>query len=180
MFAAAGELGLPVLIHTADPAAFWDPAWTRQRAARELREHPEWSYAGGGFPSHERLLEAFRRSWPQHPGTTLHRRARGGESEDLDWVGRALAAHPNLCIDTRRAMTSSAAQTRAARRLILAHPDRVLFGTDDIPLDPTGYQRAFGFLDGLGLPGDVLAAIYAGNAQRILGETERSSDAGTA
>ena len=56
----------------------------------------------------------------------------------------------------------------------------MLFGTDDIPLDPTGYARAFGFLDGLGLPDDVLAAIYAGNARRILGDTERSSDAGTA
>ena len=56
VFAAAGELGLPVLIHTADPVAFWDPVDARNERYEELHVHPEWSFSGPGFPSFERLL----------------------------------------------------------------------------------------------------------------------------
>ena len=50
VFAAAGELDLPVLIHTADPPAFFDPVDRHNERLEELLAHPEWSFCGPGFP----------------------------------------------------------------------------------------------------------------------------------
>ena len=47
VFAEAGELGLPVLIHTADPVAFFEPVDGRNERLEELLEKPEWSFCGG-------------------------------------------------------------------------------------------------------------------------------------
>jgi len=38
----AGELGLPVLIHTADPIAFFDPLDARNERLDELRGATDW------------------------------------------------------------------------------------------------------------------------------------------
>ena len=53
VFAAAGELGLPVLIHTADPPAFFDPPDRRNERLEELLRHPEWSFADPMLPGHD-------------------------------------------------------------------------------------------------------------------------------
>src|SRR4051812_39627942 len=47
----AGELGLPVLIHTADPVAFWQPLDERNERLEELTAHPEWWFGHAGVPS---------------------------------------------------------------------------------------------------------------------------------
>src|SRR5690606_26988224 len=41
---ACGELGLPVLIHVADPKAFFLPIDNTNERWEELRRHPEWSF----------------------------------------------------------------------------------------------------------------------------------------
>ncbi|MEM9589168.1 MAG: amidohydrolase family protein, partial [Planctomycetota bacterium] len=53
---ACGELGLPVIIHTADPAAFFDPVGPENERWEELSRHPDWSFYGDQFPSREELL----------------------------------------------------------------------------------------------------------------------------
>ena len=69
----AGELGLPVLIHTADPVAFFEPVDGSNERLEELLEKPEWSFYGGGFPSFERLmqsLEGSSRRIPARPSSS--------------------------------------------------------------------------------------------------------------
>jgi predicted TIM-barrel fold metal-dependent hydrolase len=192
VFAAAGELGLPVLIHTADPVAFWDPVDERNERYEELSLHPEWSFAGPGFPSFERLLEALEALVAGHPGTTFVA-AHAGYPENLAEVGRMLDAYPNLTIDLSARMAELGRQPRAARALVVGHPDRVLFGTDEFPPDEQVYRRWFRFLEtddehfpysedperpppqgrwavsALDLPRDVLEQVYRGNARRVLG-----------
>jgi predicted TIM-barrel fold metal-dependent hydrolase len=180
VFATAGELGLPVLIHTADPVAFWDPVDAANERYEMLLEHPEWSYAGDGFPSHGRLMDSFEALVAEHPGTTFIGAHVAGWVEDLDWVGRMLAAHPNLCVDVAARLGELAAQREAPRRLIEDHPDRVLFGTDELPLSAEAYERWSRFLGELGLPEAALRAVYAGNAQRLLNLSERSAHGGQA
>ena len=74
----------------------------------------------------------------------------------------------------------------------VGHPDRVLFGTDAFPPDRQAYQTWYRFLgtddecfayapgcpvppqgrwevSALDLPAEVQAAVYAGNARRLLG-----------
>jgi predicted TIM-barrel fold metal-dependent hydrolase len=191
VFAAAGELGLPVLIHTADPVAFFRPVDRHNERLEELLRHPEWSFAGPEFPSHRRLMESFEALVAAHPRTTFIGAHVAGWVENLGWVSRMLDDHPNLHIDIAARIGDLGRQPRAARALILAHPDRIVFGTDELPPSAAGYRRYFRFLEtadecfayteespppsgrwtisALDLPDPVLEAVYAANARRLFG-----------
>jgi len=193
VWAAAGALGMPVLIHTADPVAFWSPLDAENERLEELARHPEWSFHGPGFPSFERLLEAFEAVVAGHPDTTFIGAHVACCAEDLAWVGRMLDAYPNLHLDFSARIAELGRQPRAARRLFVEHVDRVLFGTDVFPPSRQAYETYFRFLEtadehfsyspdpanpwpqgrwrisALDLPHDTLGAIYRGNAARLLG-----------
>ena len=48
---SAGELGLPIVIHVADPVAFFEPVDARNERLEELLAHPEWSFADPTVPA---------------------------------------------------------------------------------------------------------------------------------
>jgi predicted TIM-barrel fold metal-dependent hydrolase len=192
VFAAAGELGLPVVIHTADPLAFFQPLDRHNERLEELLAHPDWWFGGPGQPSFDRLLAALEAAVAAAPGTTFVGAHVGCAAEDLAWVGRMLSSYPNFHVDLGGRMAELGRQPRAARRLLVGHPDRVLFGTDDFPPDRQAYQTWYRFLgtddecfayapgcavppqgrwevSALDLPADVQASVYAGNARRLLG-----------
>ena len=50
-----------VLIHVADPVAFFEPIDETNERWEELRRHPDWSFHGPGFPTHGELLAALMR-----------------------------------------------------------------------------------------------------------------------
>jgi len=58
---ACGQLELPVIIHTADPAAFFKPINKYNERYEELSRHPDWSFHGDAWPSREELLSARNR-----------------------------------------------------------------------------------------------------------------------
>lgn len=72
---ACGDLGLPVIIHTADPAAFFDDINEKNERWEELHRHPEWSFPADKFPSREHLLAARNRVIERHPKTAFIGRA---------------------------------------------------------------------------------------------------------
>jgi predicted TIM-barrel fold metal-dependent hydrolase len=191
LFHEAGELGLPVLIHTADPVAFFDPVDHRNERLEELGVHPEWSFAGPAFPSFDRLMEALEALVAAHPGTSFIAAHAGCHAEDLSHVGRLLATYPNLTIDFSARIAELGRQPRAAAALFRAHPTRILFGTDRFPPDLATYRRYYRFLEtadehfgydtGDGVPSqgrwaisaldlgdDVLRAIYRDTPRRVL------------
>jgi predicted TIM-barrel fold metal-dependent hydrolase len=187
----AGELGLPVLIHTADPVAFFDPIDEHNERLEELGVHPEWSFHGGRFPTFQRLIESLEAIVAAHPQTTFIGAHVGCYAEDLAWVDRMLAAYPNFHVDISARIAELGRQPRATARLIRRHPDRVLFGSDCFPPERADYETAWRFLEsedehfpygdpdtaptqgrwaisGLGLEREVLDAVYRTNAERIL------------
>ena len=191
VFAAAGELGLPVLIHTADPVAFFEPADAFNERLEELTEKPEWGYHGSGLPSFTTLMRSLEALVAAHSGTTFIVAHVGCYPENLGWVDRMLTTYPNMVIDVSQRMAELGRQPRAASRLILRHPERVLFGTDSFPPDADLYRLWWRFLESddehfayspgdeappqgswavsaLALPPDVLEAVYRGNARRII------------
>lgn len=198
VFAAAGELGLPVLVHTADPPAFFRPADRRNERLEELLAHPEWSFAGPGFPSHRRLIESFEELVASHPGTTFVAAHVAGWAENLSWVSRLLDAHPNLALDISARLSDLGRAPRAARALFVEHSDRILFGSDELPPSAAGFRRCFRFLEtadeayayadegpppagrwtisALDLPESVLKAVYVDNARRVLGLAASGKD----
>ena len=192
VFARMGEVGLPVLIHTADPVAFFEPLDERNERVDELGAHPDWWFGGPGLPTFGRLMTALETLVASAPGTTFVGAHVGCHAEDLAHVDRMLTAHPNFHVDTGGRFGELGRTPRAFRRLVEKHPTRVLFGTDAYPPDGAAYATAFRFLQtedeafdyapgcdvppqgrwqisGAGLPADLLPGLYAGNARRVLG-----------
>jgi hypothetical protein len=188
----AGALGLPVLIHTADPIAFFEPIDERNERLEELGVHPEWSFHGGRFPPFDRLLEALEAIVAAHPGTTFIGAHVGCCAEDLAWVDRMLTTYPNLAIDISARIAELGRQPRAAGALLARHAGRVLFGTDCFPPERAVYETSWRFCEtrdehfpygdpdeaptqgrwaiaALGLADDVLEPLYRGAARRVLG-----------
>jgi predicted TIM-barrel fold metal-dependent hydrolase len=191
LWAAAAEVEVPVLIHTADPVAFFDPLDETNERLEELIEQPDW-WVGDRtrFPTFDDLIDGFERLIARHPDTTFVGAHMGCYAEDLGWVNRMLTTYPNFHVDIAARIAELGRQPRAARALIMSHPDRVLFGTDELPPSLETYRIHFRFLEtadehfpyspdpipgqgrwaiyGLDLPDDVLRRVYADNARRIL------------
>ncbi len=131
IWAAAGRLGLPVFIHTSDPKAFWEPVTPANERYAELSVHPGWSFAGPEFPSRETLLAQRDHLLEKHLGTIFVGVHLANNPEDLDYVDRTMAAHPNLWVDVSARVPEIGRHDPAkARALFVKYQDRVLFGTD--------------------------------------------------
>lgn len=193
IWAVCGELGMPVLIHSADPIAFFDPIDEHNERWVQLHRHPDWSFHGPAFPSFAEVLRQHDAMIARHPGTTFISAHMGSQAEDLAALGARLARLPNLVVDLSGRVAELGRQPYAARRFLMTWQDRVLYGTDrypgrpdqprhriyyrfletadeyfkyyDHPFPPTGEWRIYG----VHLPDDVLLKIYKTNADRVLG-----------
>jgi predicted TIM-barrel fold metal-dependent hydrolase len=131
IFQTAGELGMPVAIHSGDPIAFWKPPTPDNERHAELSVHPEWSFYGQGLPSWEELFVQLERRIARHPGTTFISVHFGNAAELPDRVAALLDRYPNLYVDTAaRIPELGRHDPDKMRALLVRHADRVLFGTD--------------------------------------------------
>ena len=184
-----GRLGLPVIMHTADPAAFFLPIDQTNERWEELHRHPEWSFAGDNFPTRDQLLAARNRVIARHPDTIFIGAHMAGNAEDLAAIGKWLDAYPNLYVETASRISELGRQPYTARRFFLKYSDRILFGTDgpwpeqrlwlywrfletfdeyfpysEKEFPPQGLWQIYG----MGLPDHVLRQVYYENAARII------------
>jgi predicted TIM-barrel fold metal-dependent hydrolase len=136
LFEKAGELGMPIAIHTGDPKAFWKPLDKKNERWDELQAHPEWSFHGNApndkpWPSWEALYKAFERRVARHPKTNFIGVHFGNNPEDPDAVARMLDKYPNLYIDTAaRVPEIGRHDAEKMRKFFIKYQDRVLLGTD--------------------------------------------------
>ncbi len=185
----AGELGLPVLIHVADPLAFFDPLDASNERYEELCAHPEWAFPSPPVPPFRHILNGLANLVAHHPHTTFIGAHIGCYAENLGWVGALLDRCPNFFVDIAARINELGRQPYTARRFFLQYPDRILFGSDLGPR-PEVYRLIYRFLEtddeyfnyspeplppqgrwqiyGLHLPDDVLEKVYFRNAVRIL------------
>jgi predicted TIM-barrel fold metal-dependent hydrolase len=185
----AGELGLPVLIHVADPVAFFDPLDETNERWEELHAHPDWQFPSPPYPPFMKIMTGLYALVQRHPSTTFIGAHVGCYAENLAWVGKMLEACPNYYVDISARIGELGRQPYSARRFFLKHADRILFGSDMGP-DLDAYRIIYRFLEtedeyfnynaapiplqgrwyvcGLSLPEDVLEKVYFRNAARIL------------
>jgi predicted TIM-barrel fold metal-dependent hydrolase len=187
LFDKAGDLGIPVMFHTADPSAFFLPIDARNERYEELAAHPEWGSQGAQYSKSE-LLDQRDRVFARHPGTVFVGAHVGESGEDLARAARMLDQNPNAMIDISARTAELGRQPYTAREFFLRYADRILFGTDLLP-DITMYRLHYRFLEtadeyfeypshasrqgrwniyGLDLPPEVLRQVYRENALRIL------------
>jgi predicted TIM-barrel fold metal-dependent hydrolase len=198
LWETAADLDLPVLIHAADPIAFFDPLDRRNERWEELQAHPDWHVyptrppgtpGAPGFPTFDELMDQLARLVDAHPRTTFVGAHVGCAAEDLALVGRMLDSYPNWNVDIAARLGELGRQPYSAREFFIRYQDRVVFGTD-LAADPEVYRTYYRFLEtrdeyfgygvdetpgqgrwmiyGIELPGEVLRKVYAGNARRLL------------
>jgi len=199
---ACGKLGFPVLIHTADPVAFFLPVDATNERYEELARHPDWSFAGPGFPTHAELVGQLLAIVGRHRGTTFIGAHMASNAEDLSAVASWLEANPNLNVDIAARIAELGRQPTTARKFFLKYADRILFATDgprvaerlhyhwrfletadeyfpyaENAFPPQGFWRIYG----VDLPDEVLQKVYNENAARLIpGVKERLTELATA
>jgi predicted TIM-barrel fold metal-dependent hydrolase len=187
IFEACGKLGLPVMFHTADPSAFFEPIDAQNERYEELAAHPDWGFHNSPISKRE-LLEQRNRVIARHPEVTFVGAHCAESGEDLAYLAEQLDSLPNLQIDISARTPELGRQPYRAREFFLKYADRILFGTDLLP-EVEMYRLYFRFLEtadeyfaypshasrqgrwniyGLYLPDDVLRKVYRDNALRLL------------
>jgi uncharacterized protein (DUF952 family)/predicted TIM-barrel fold metal-dependent hydrolase len=155
LWAAAGELGIPVTIHVSDPIAFFDPLDAANERYEELLEHPDWHFWPTrppgrpelpGFPPFDEIIDGLDVMLARHPRTTFVGAHVGCVPEDLGRVAAMLEEHANWHVDLAARIAELGRQPYSARELLLRFPDRVLFGTD-APPDPAWWAVYARFLE---------------------------------
>lgn len=185
VWAKCGELGVPVLIHTADPAPFWQAKDADNERLYELIERPN-RYRGPNFePTFEELLAEQHAVFRRHPETSFINAHLGWLGNDLGRLAALLDELPNVYTEFGAVVAELGRQPRFGRKFLIDYQDRVMFGkdswnVDEYPLyfrlletadDYIEYFRrrhAFWRLYGLDLPDEVLKKIYYKNALRVI------------
>lgn len=186
----AARLNVPVLIHSADPIAFFDPVDASNEHYRTLRKFSDWSFADSPVRFHD-LLAQRDTMIARHPKTKYILPHFASWPENLSYVARLLDDHENVVIDLSARIDELGRQPYSTHDFIVRYQDRVLFGSD-MPISREMYRTYFRFLEtrdeyfaypdydgtygvprhgiyGINLPDAVLQKIYAQNAVDLFG-----------
>ncbi len=191
IWATAAELNLPVLLHIADPVAFFKPIGPGNERCEELAKVPAWSFCKPGLFTFAELMEQQVNLLRNNPATTFVIAHVASYAENLGQVSRWLDAFPNLYIDFAARLGEIGRAPYTARKFFLDHQDQIFFGSDATAGYPLNYAPYFEFLEtrneyfdysgaeippqgrwkiyGIGLEDGVLGKIYYQNAERVLG-----------
>jgi predicted TIM-barrel fold metal-dependent hydrolase len=182
----AGALGIPVLIHTAEPPAFFLPVDRQNERYLELTQFPGRTRPPEKYPPFDSLIAEQHRMFKRHAKTTFISAHLSWLGQDLARLGRTLDTIPNMNVEVAAALYEIGRQPRAGRAFFLTYQDRILMGKDTFGgEDEFGvyfrifetndeyfpwYRRrhAFWGMYGLGLPDSVLRKVYYANALRIV------------
>jgi len=182
----AGELGIPVLIHTGEPVAFWSPVDKYNERWLELQQFPNRRRNDATkFASFEQTMGEQWNMFRKHPRTTFIAAHLAWLGNDLGRLGKLLDELPNVYTEIGAVLHELGRQPRTARAFLIKYQDRVLMGkdiwnadeyaayfrvleTEDEYFDYYRKRHAFWKMYGLGLPDEVLKKIYYKNALKII------------
>ena len=181
----AGEMGIPVLIHSADPAEFWQPHDRFNERWLELKLRPGRIQPPGKSAPFEQIIGEQHNLFRRHPNTTFIAAHLGWLGHDLRRLGELLDELPNMNLGLGAVIYELGRQPRFAAKWLDSYQDRVLMGkdsynqeefhtyfqvfeTDDDYFDYYRRYHAFWQMYGLDLPDQVLRKIYYQNAVRLV------------
>jgi predicted TIM-barrel fold metal-dependent hydrolase len=193
VWAKAGELGIPVLIHTADPAPFWQPLDQFNERWLELKTHPRRkrdAETGDDF-SWEELIAQQHRVFKKHSKTTFINAHMGWYPNDLAKLSELLVEMPNMYVEIGAVIAELGRQPSTANKFFTEWQDRILFGKDS--WKPEEYETYFRVLEtedeyfryhkkyhafwpmyGIGLSDEILKKVYYKNALKIIPGLDKS------
>jgi uncharacterized protein len=179
------RLNVPVLIHTADPAEFFQPIDYHNERWLELALYPDRRYQNRSlFPTFEELMKERDHLFTKHRATTFIVAHMGWHANDLARLGTMMDQMPNIYADVAAVLYDIGRQPRAAHEFFIKYQDRLLFGKDNFqPNEYPYYWRVFETADeyfdyyrdyqaswklyGADLPDAVLKKLYYANALKV-------------
>ena len=187
----AGDLKIPVLIHTADPKPFWQPMDSTNERWLELATHPRRKRGDDDPAPFDTLIAEQHRMFQKHPKTIFIAAHFGWYPNDLGKLGQLLDAMPNVVVEFGAIIAELGRQPRMANHFFTKYQDRILFGKDSwVPDEYPTYFRvlestdeyfpyhkkyhAFWSMYGMGLSDEILKKIYYKNALRIIPNIDKS------
>ena len=187
----AGELKIPVIIHTADPKSFWDPMDDKNERWLELATHDRRKRSDSDPAPWQQLIDEQHRMFRKHPNTTFINAHFGWYPNNLPMLDSLLTQIPNMYVEFGAVIAELGRQPKAAKKFFEKYQDRILFGKDSwVPEEYATYFRvletedeyfpyhkkyhAFWAMYGMGLPDPILKKIYYKNALRIIPNIDKS------
>ena len=186
-----GELGIPVLIHAADPKPFWQPMDANNERWLELKTHPRRKRDDTHPAPWQTIIDEQHNVFRKHPHTTFINAHLGWYANDLATLGRLMDEFPNMNAEIGAVIAELGRQPRFAKAFLTKYQDRVMFGKDS--WHPEEYYTYFRVLEtadeyfpyykkyhaywkmyGLDLDDEVLRKIYYKNALRVIPNIDKS------
>jgi predicted TIM-barrel fold metal-dependent hydrolase len=186
-----GELGIPVLIHTADVPSFWDPMDRYNERWLELKTHPGRRRDKNDPVPFDSLIAEQHYIFRTNPKTTFINAHMGWYPNNLKKLDSLMTAFPNMYVEIGAVIAELGRQPRSAKKFFEKYQDRVLFGKDSwVPSEYSTYFRvletedeyfpyhkkyhAFWRMYGMGLSDEVLKKLYYKNALAIIPGLDKS------
>ncbi|TVZ14253.1 amidohydrolase family protein [Maribacter sp. MAR_2009_72] len=185
------EMGVPVLIHAADPKSFWDEMNAENERWLELKTHPRRKRSDRDPAPFEQIIQEQHNVFKKHPKTKFINAHMGWHANNLEKLGELLDAMPNMNVGISAVIAELGRQPQHARAFFIKYQDRILFGKDSWKPEefPTYFRvlesndeyfpyykkyHAFWAMYGLDLPDDVLKKVYYKNALNLIPGLDKS------
>jgi predicted TIM-barrel fold metal-dependent hydrolase len=180
-----GDLGIPILVHSADPPSFWKPMDENNERWLELKLRPGRKRSDTDPAPWETIIGEQHDIIRKHPNTTFIAAHMGWFPNDLAKLSQLLDEMPNMNVEIGAVIAELGRQPRNAKKFFEKYQDRVLFGKDSYQTAeyPTYFRvletddeyfpyykryHAFWRMYGLDLSDEVLKKLSYKNALRLV------------
>ncbi len=191
IWAKCAEMGVPVLIHAADPKSFWDPMDSNNERWLELKTHSRRKRSATDPAPWEQIIQEQHNMFKKHPKTKFINAHMGWYANNLKKLGGFMDEMPNMNVGIGAVIAELGRQPKNAHAFFLKYQDRILFGKDSWKPNefPTYFRvletddeyfpyykkyHAFWAMYGLDLPDEVLKKVYYKNALNLIPGLDRS------
>ena len=185
VFEKCADLGIPVLIHVAEPSAFFDPWDKYNERWLELKQFPGRARPPSKYPPFETLMTERNHLFAMHPRTKFIAAHLAFHGNDLARLGKLFDEHPNVYVDIAAVLAELGRQPYSAHDFLTKYQDRVLMGKDiyevneykwyfrcletrDEYIEYYRKRHAFWRIYGFQLADEVLKKIYYKNALKLV------------
>ncbi|WP_236979218.1 amidohydrolase family protein [Membranihabitans maritimus] len=186
-----GALGIPVLIHSADPKPFWSPHDNQNERWLELKLRSGRKRSDSTTAPWQTIIDEQHNIFRKHKNTTFINAHLGWYANDLATLGKLMDKFPNMYSEIGAVIAELGRQPRFAKAFLTKYQDRVMFGKD--AWNPEEYYTYFRVLEsddeyfpyykryhafwkmyGLDLDDEVLKKLYYKNALKIIPHIDKS------
>lgn len=191
IWAKCGEMGVPVLIHAADPKPFWEPFNADNERWLELKTHPRRKRGDDNPASWETIIGEQHDMFKKHPKTTFINAHFGWYANNLGALSQLMEEIPNMYVEIAAIIAELGRQPRNAGAFFEKYQDRILFGKDSWKPEefPTYFRvlesddeyfayhkkyHAFWAMYGMNLSDEILKKVYYKNALKIVPGLDKS------